>query len=192
MKLIGKLTGVILSTFLIIPLTVSADYHAGGRTSPIFTAYYDGSVASYGYTAHLDTGRTAWYQVGKVNISKSSSNSSSYDEYYVGTNTDPTLLGAQTPYKNGTVPGTHVFAGWDGTWKYSVLSLYDNNMNNAGFSYNDKVGVAVHEVGHTLALKHTTAPNLSVMASGTWAGNPTYLPTTYDIGQLKAKWGITP
>jgi len=188
---IKKILMLAFCILLIFPTIVSANYFSGGRTSPIFTAYYDSSVSSYGYTSHFDAGRVAWSIPLKVSVSKSSSNSSTYDEYYVGTTTDPTLLGLTLAYKNGPWgTGLHYPATHSDTWVYCTVALYQNNLST--YSYNDVVGVTTHEIGHSLALAHTTAPAVSIMTATTYAGNPTYQPTTYDMNELKSKWGITP
>lgn len=182
--------GITLAISVSLPVMASADYLSGGRTSPTFTAYYDSSVASYGYTPHFDAGRNAWAYSIYVRVNKSSSNSSSYDEYYVGNTTDTTLLGLTIPYKDGPWYGTHEPASATDTWKYCTVSLYDNTMKSGNFGYYDSIGVATHEIGHSLSLAHTTSPYTSVMFYATYAGNPTYSPTTYDWGQLKSKWQL--
>lgn len=189
MNLCKRIIPLTVAACVLVPSLVFANYWSGGRSSPVKTAYYDSSVSSYGYTPHFDEARNAWSIPLKVNISKSSSNASTYDEYYVGSTAVVDRLGLMIPYKDSTkAPGLKEPATELEQWKYSVVSLYVNYMTE--FGYNDRVGVAVHEVGHSLSLSHTSAPYQSVMFYSTYAGNPIFKPTSYDIGQLKTKWGI--
>lgn len=187
-----KVLGAILLCSAIVPISASANTFSGGRSSAIFSAYYDVSVSQYGYTSIYDDGRTNWNGVSsKVTVSKSSSNCSSCDEYYAGTTANNGLLGYTQPYNSFHVA---LVITANNTWKYCVLSLYDNQIkaSNAGSSGPGLTraeivsSVTTHEIGHSLSLAHSPSGTTSVMTANDITD---FAPNTYDKNELKSKWG---
>jgi hypothetical protein len=193
---VTKFLGIGLICLTVFPLSVSATYHSGGRSSATFSAYYDSSVASYGYTSHYDDGRNNWNAlfVPGVAITKTVNNFSTADEYYVGTSSSVGQLGHAAYYKR--ILGVVVPASTSDTWEYSVLSLYHNNVSTAttGSGGTSKPGltraeivssVTTHEIGHSLALAHSPTGVSSVMTANDITNFP---PTSYDKSEIEAKW----
>lgn len=169
-----------------IPMSASANYHPNGRSTAKFNAFYDASVASYGYTGIYDTARASWGGISsKVAIGKTTSSSGLPDKYYVGTSTDPTLLGLASYYDGNSQP-----VSYTSVRAYTTVASYDNNLQRyeAAGSNSVRVSNAIHELGHSLSLGHTTDPN--VTNSVMFEGAQTIGPQQYDQNQLKAKWGI--
>ncbi|WP_025706131.1 matrixin family metalloprotease [Paenibacillus graminis] len=190
LSLLGTLAGTIFIG------NADADLYGYKRKNGgIFSAWYDSSVASYGYIGTYDTARSNWGGISSnVSISKASSpNGNSIDEYYAGTTSDPLLLGLNVAY-NVFWPGNIPVNKYEKNWDYSVNSLYHNNVtvpNDAAASALKARFTATHEIGHSLGLDHTTGTNAqnSVMKGG-WQGNETSAsPTTYDRNQLKSIYG---
>lgn len=178
-----KISFVCLTCILLFGVSslVRADYHPqGGRSTGKFNAYYDASVTTYGYTGIYDTARTSWNGISStVSIGKTTSASGLPDKYYVGTSATVGLLGQAAYYdaNNNPVCPNCLRA-------YTLVSSYANNLE--GSSYSAKVSNATHEIGHSLALAHTTVTGInSVMYQGLQEIGP----QQYDKSQLKARWG---
>lgn len=177
---------------LIFPGTAFADIWGGvftDRTDAVFDAYYDASVASYGYTDHYDQAREWWsYVSSKVYIGKTTSTSNYPDKYYAGVTEDPDLLGLTINYKKGFL-GRIVTAGFNDDWLYSTVAIYDNNIQSVGLDRDQIMTLTSHELGHTVKLAHTTDSGVvSVMFAYFFDCYPT--PTGYDEGELRTKWGL--
>ncbi|MBN7774463.1 hypothetical protein [Clostridium aminobutyricum] len=163
-----------------------ADTFTGGRSSAVYKAYFDSSVSSYGYSPHYMAGMSNWNNISsKVSLSITTSTSDYPDKYYIGNTATNGLWGQTAIYKKNLL-GQIVTAQTTDTWVYSTIVLYDNQMKAYNMNAAEVKSTATHEVGHTLSLAHTTASVESVMREGAiqFIG-----PTTYDITQLKAKWG---
>lgn len=180
-----------LTALIIMVQTTFATTFSGGRPSAKFNAYYDSSVATYGYTSNYDSARSNWNALSNsVNIGKQNNTTDYPDKYYIGTTVnepDSCLLGQQIPYRKNIL-GVIVGASNSQTWVYSTVAMYHNsmtdclgyNMSNAQITSN-----ATHELGHTLALDHPTTTSSSVMKQGVQSIGP----QSYDFFDIAAKWG---
>ncbi|WP_142296439.1 zinc metalloprotease [Lottiidibacillus patelloidae] len=157
------------------------------------TAWYDSSIAAYGYTYHFDAARTYWnYNSSKVHISKNTGSHKKYqDRYYVANSEVKDLIGLAAYYQYTWFSSENV--GSNDYWDYCEIVIYENNMRaSSNYSSNAvKMNIA-HEIGHTLKMGH--APMYyganyydSVMNKGFY---PIYSSTTdYDRQELYFKWG---
>ncbi|MFD7523379.1 matrixin family metalloprotease [Paenibacillus chitinolyticus] len=154
-----------------------------------FNAWYDSSVSSYGYGPAYDQGRSNWGGItSNVSIGTTSVKSGEdTDEYYVGTTSDPTLLGQNIAYDVGwpvNIPRGKNEQNWD----YTTNAIYHNNIDkysNSGFVARY---VTTHEIGHSLGIAHTTGENASwSVMKDTVEPNKEIIntPTQYDREQLK-------
>jgi hypothetical protein len=187
-KVIRKVLLIVYSLALFCAFTTSsfANYFSGGKPSGIFAVQYDSSVGTYGYTGTYDTARGYWNGItSKVNVTWTGSSANTTDKYYVGTTTDPTLFGQTSFFKASG--STFVPALSSETWAYSTVAIYQNTMDAWSFSPAQKISNAAHEVGHSLSLDHTPSSGSSSIMK---MGIQSIAPTTYDITQLKAKWGV--
>lgn len=183
---------IIVSIMLTVSLLSSvcfAYYKTGGRSSGFFKCYYDSSVSSYGYTPHFDAGYNDWNgRSSKVSISKTTSLSNYPDKYYIGNTSVENRLGLSTHWKKD-IFGSIVPAGSSDTWLYSTATMYHNTITEPGevLTYSQILKVASHEVGHTLSMDHVFYDDIakSVMRQGV----STTMVQSYDIEELKKKWG---
>lgn len=183
----------VLSSILVFSSFATADTFSKKRLVGTYSAWYDSSVSSYGYTGSVDAARQHWGGISsKVSISKTTtSDGNSTDEVYVGTSSTADLLGRAIPFiiswPANIICNPNVF-----NWDYSVISFYHNNFVLAGINNaNIRQHVAIHEFGHALGLAHTTGTNSSnsIMKAATNVNETIFTPTTYDKGQLTGKWG---
>lgn len=172
-----------------------ADVFAYKRGTGIYKAWYDSSVASYGYTGKFDWARSKWAGVSsKVSIGYQSTNDSTTDEYYVGTSSTAGLLGLTSPYVRHWYGNSYQDPD-TGNWDYCVVSLYDNNLDAAGLKTDTNIkNTATHEVGHSIGLAHTTSSGnkaASIMTAGDDAAKDRSIttPSTYDTSNVTSKWG---
>lgn len=172
----------LLAVALIFASSISyATIFSGGRSSANFNAYYDSSVASYGYTNAYDTARSDWSAASNsVNIGKTTSATSSPDKYYVGNTSVAGLLGVQTAYNSS---GQNV--GTSDKWAYSTVAIYNNQMEAYNMTSTQKISNATHEVGHTLSMAHPSTSQNAVMKQGIQSIGV----QAYDRESLIAKWG---
>lgn len=180
------LAGVLMTVTTTIYATTFNHIHEGGGK---FSAYYDSSIASYGYTSHFDFARNSWAGISpNVAISKSSSRGSGIDEYYVGTSGTPHNYGLSLPYRGVFGKGIRV-SPTTSNWTYSVISVYDNNLQADGLKNSTNIRhTTTHELGHSLGLAHTADTSnqaLSVMTEGSLADRSINTPSAYDKNQLR-------
>ncbi|NGM84221.1 hypothetical protein G5B47_17560 [Paenibacillus sp. 7124] len=180
-KKIFFMIGIISIIVIAYSSTSFATIFAGGRSSANFNAYYDSSVAIYGYSGAYDSARADWNAAsGSVNIGKTTSTSGNPDKYYVGTTATTGLLGVTTPYNSsGGVVGV------SDTWAYATVAIYDNQMNDYYMSGPERISNATHEVGHTLSQAHPVTSQSSVMKQGIQSIGV----QTWDKESLISKWG---
>lgn len=182
------LLSLFIASFMILVPIANAETYPGGRNSAVFYAYYDSSVASYGYTAQYDAARSNWAGLSsKVAVNKSGSITSGTDKYYVGLTANVGYLGQHIPYNSSGIQTNN-----NSSWGYSTVAIYHNTMTNppppySPLSYSEVVSNATHEIGHSLSLDHTSQSSsaISVMKQGIQAIGP----QSYDINSLRSKWG---
>lgn len=174
------------------------NYWQGVRTTATgsnIAAYYNSSVANYGYTGAFDAARTAWSGISsKVNIAKSTTFVNTNDTYIVDGAADPDAYGRVFPYKsNGS--GGFITATVDESWHHANLAIYNGSIaqDYPGLD-SEKRQTVLHEVGHTIKMAHTTETTASnsVMYGGKADGNGTrssFSVTAYDRGEVIQKWG---
>ncbi|AWB43694.1 hypothetical protein DCC85_05310 [Paenibacillus sp. CAA11] len=79
------------------------------------------------------------------------------------------------------------------SWDYSVISIYDNNLDADGYKNDTNIKhTTTHEVGHSIGLAHTTDTynkSTSLMTAGDEADRYINSPSAYDKNQLKSIWG---
>lgn len=173
---------------------VYGDYWAGGRvgkTDCKISAYYDSSVATFGYTGTYDSARAAWGGISsKVSIGKTTSKTGNPDIYYVANDPTGMNLGRTYPYVQGA-SGPVQEDNTTADWVYCTVYSYDNVLKASSATAADKTMNATHEIGHTLKQAHPSTSQTSVMNQGlpSLNANVAASPTTYDKGELKAKWG---
>lgn len=173
-------------TFSLVPADANAVRYSGGRTSAIFNAWYSDSIHSYGYAGWIDEARFTWNPVSSnIEITRVISSNGTPDKYYAGVGTDPFTAGGHNGYKK-SASGSYVVAGNNETWAYSAVSIYQNAINFMNLSDAEIQTTIEHEMGHSLGLDHTPSngPN-SIMKSL----RQSIKPTTYDISEVRAKWG---
>lgn len=184
---------IIILSLAILPLSLGmlqsdadAVRYSGGRTSATYNVWYSDSVSSYGYVSAIDEARFKWNDTStKVNLTRVLSSTGTPDKYYIGTTAHPTWIGLQEPYKLSS-SGGYVQASNSDTWAFSNIRMYHNNMSRFDMTTPQIISNATHEFGHALGLDHTPdSGSNSVMKSGIQAIGP----TTYDIQEIRLKWG---
>ncbi|MEC0106951.1 matrixin family metalloprotease [Paenibacillus taichungensis] len=184
---------IIILSLAILPLSLGllqsdadAVRFSGGRTSATYNVWYSDSVSSYGYVSAIDEARFKWNDTStKVNLTRVLSSTGTPDKYYVGTTAHPTWIGLQEGYKLSN-SGGYVIATGSETWSFSNIRLFHNNMYRFNMTTSQIISNATHEYGHALGLDHTPdSGSSSVMKSGIQDIGP----TTYDIQEIRLKWG---
>lgn len=197
-KKIALLAG--LAAVSLLSLSSSANATVFGYARDLggkFTAYYDSSVASFGYTSHLDFARNSWAGVSpNVSISKSTKltsptlNNGYQDKYYVGNSGTAHNYGLTLFY-------TEVFGVGVPTdpekkpWSFSNISIYDNNLKSDGLKNPTNIRhTTTHEVGHSLGLAHTDVESKKAASVMTKGDDPKLnrninTPSDYDKNQLR-------
>lgn len=182
-KLLIALIAVLTLGTSFLSTSASADYYSGGRTDNAKPyAWYDASVANYGYTSHYDAGRAYWNSHSNVDIKRALTYSSSYDRYYIGNTSTSGLLGRTIPKTS-----TGEDASLGAFWGYVVVTMYDNQMKaESNYSSSYIQMNAAHEIGHSIKMAHAASSYNSVMPIG-WRPIPSSL-TSYDSGEVGTKW----
>ncbi|ETT38037.1 hypothetical protein NSQ20_08100 [Paenibacillus sp. FSL K6-1122] len=80
---------------------------------------------------------------------------------------------------------------WNGSWKDSIIEFNTNTDSNTkiGYSFqsaNLKKKIFLHELGHSLGLKHPDTTSNAIMKQG---DNGYYVVQTYDKSNIKEKYG---
>ncbi|PYE47857.1 hypothetical protein DFQ00_111156 [Paenibacillus barcinonensis] len=80
---------------------------------------------------------------------------------------------------------------WNGSWKDSIIEFNTNtdSKTKKGYSFhsaNLKKKIFLHELGHSLGLKHPDTTSSAIMKQG---DNGYYVVQTYDKSNLKEKYG---
>lgn len=133
---------------------------------------------TYYYSNVWEQARKNWH--GQAGISLNYSTHNWADKYYVGTTSEPNLIGRVFP-----VNGYLDYVGMDDYWIFVNAYIYSNTMDSKNMSYAQRISNATHEIGHTLKLKHPTdSTKSSVMKQGIQSIGP----TSYDYSELKRKW----
>lgn len=173
--------GLLIVT-IAFPIISKADIWSGSKTWAGYTRLvYTPSVASFGYTSIYNEATNNWTgKSTKVTFSRGNGTHANDDKYHVANTSTPNLLGRIVPY-NGNQVGTGNY------WGYVRVYVYDNTFNKLNYSRSQRVATATHEVGHSLKLAH---PSSSTVSSVMHQGSKKALkPTSYDVQELKRKWG---
>ncbi|QJD84978.1 hypothetical protein [Cohnella herbarum] len=172
-----------------------ADVHVYKRNTGYYSAYYDSSIASYGYTSKFDWARSKWTAVSpNLYIGSTTTNDSTTDEYYVGTTAEEGLFG-RTSFYYRSIFGNFPRNPDSDNWDYSVVSLYDNTFIARNLKTDTAIkNTATHEVGHSVGLEHTTSATnkaSSVMTAGndSLKDRTITTPSSYDLNNITTKWG---
>jgi hypothetical protein len=196
---------VILVSFLLLLISTSyvfADYSSVHvylgtiRTSGNDLEYYkDSSIASYGYTSHVDNAVSQWSSAsGGVDITSTNDEDCECIAVYAGRY----ILGSGTYastgyYDNGFFGWNHLDADdvHEGdNFDRARIRIDDGNMDDAGFTAPNANKTIGHEFGHALGLGHfEDSPSHSGdhwMKSGQISLSA---PTSTDKDHLKNKWG---
>lgn len=195
----GVFIGSVVTVLLLLTSSVSsADTWKNNRLNKFdskLSAYYDSSVANFGYTGAYDDARAKWGGISSdVSVSKTTSTSNNPDKYYIGTTSSPTLLGMMIPYSK-TSTGFIYEATVDEDWLYGTVRMYYDNMGKYKMGYSEIVSNAIHEIGHSLKLAHpgqgtqSTTPVPSGQESVMNQGIQSIGPQSYDKKELIKKWG---
>ena len=175
---------LILVSMQLLPTTSHADYHSNSRSfygvkydSSIYTTFTYSGV-TYNYWDGYEAARKQWD--GKAGLSLAKGSHAWADTYYVGSTSDPNLLGKVFP-----VNGSQDFVGMDQQWLYVKVYIYNNVMSSYNMSYNQRYSNATHEIGHTVKMKHPASyTGTSVMKQGIQSIGA----STWDYQQLNLKW----
>lgn len=147
------------------------------------------SLSSY-YTGIFDQARPYWNgKSSQVSVNKSSTVNSANDAYkvYVGSTSDPTVFG-QTVCYTKDFASNYSQTSLVNDWFKCQVTLFDTNMTTYKLTQTQRLQTAIHEIGHTLKLDHSSAPAYtSVMIDSLIDQAST--PQTIDYQDLKSKWG---
>lgn len=176
---------LLISFFASFTSTASADYHSGTR--PFYGVKYNTSVTntnftysgtSYRYRDTFDQARAEWNGYSGVFLGRTEH--SFADVYYVGSTSDPNLIGKVFP-----VNGYGDNVSMDSNWTYVRVYIYHNTMSNKNMRPSQRFSNATHEVGHTVKMKHPVSyTGSSVMHQGIQSIGS----TSWDLSELARKW----
>jgi len=177
----------VLGVFVVIisfPLVSKADFWGGGKTwDGHARVEYTPSVASYGYTNIYNAAVNNWRGLSsKVTITVGVGSHPNDDKYHVAETSTPNLLGRIVPYNGSEVGSTNY-------WAYVRVYIYDNTFNNFRFDEDERIGTATHEIGHSLKLAHPLSKSVSAVMHQYDDRDGVVSPTSYDISELRRKWG---
>ncbi|WP_017687199.1 hypothetical protein [Paenibacillus sp. PAMC 26794] len=175
--------GSLLSSVLMLSVSVKAATFSGGFT----TGHLTYGVGSGGSSSIASTASKQWNGVSsKVSLTYSSATNQYGSTANIVTyfNSDPPPMtgdfGVMYPYKSWT--GTSASpASVDDIWVKASAFQYTNSQLN---DTTKRTATATHELGHALSIAHTSED--AVMKQGV---KTSYALKTYDITNLKAKWG---
>ncbi|MGY3714991.1 hypothetical protein ACWE42_05665 [Sutcliffiella cohnii] len=164
----------------------NADYHSGTRTfngvrydSSVINTTFISNGTTYNYRGVYDDARMQWH--GKANrVSLTKYDHAWNDVYYVGTTSEPNLIGRVFP-----IDGYLNNVGMDANWTFVKVYIYNNTMNNKKMDRAQRFSNATHEIGHTVKMKHPSDKTVtSVMHQGIQSRGA----STWDIQELNKKW----
>lgn len=187
-----------LAIFFIFSSIASANYFNNTRKGNGFHyAWYDPSVAQYGYTTHFNDGRNYWNQSPEIGIGLSNTYKK-WDDKYIIANSSVAGLYGQIYVAKYVIDSSGTYATYgqdewkDDYWDFCNVIMYDNTMKftenwtRSYVSYN-----AVHEIGHSIMMAHESLSNDSVMRQG-WrvipGGSGNIKITDYDKTDVYNKW----
>jgi hypothetical protein len=173
-----------ITALILLSQLASAEISTGGRVGGVANLQYENhsSVAANGYDTYFDNASPKWNNIStQVNLTKASTNR--FRDIRMVGETQNAIWGLMTPYVCSVPPigPPSCYAGSIlSSWTYATTELFKNTLPNN----NDiKHHTALHEVGHSLSLMHTSS--VSVMNVATELLNP----TDFDKSELKSKWG---
>lgn len=173
------------------PSLTSQNIYSGtrlaGTTGARFAAWYDASVATYGYTGAFDNARASWNGISsKVAIDKSTTYVAANDSYFVSPDDRSPYVGITYYY---TSEGNTTAADQNANWHHSAIVMYNGTLAryDAATRSNYIRRCTIHEIGHSLKQDHDTQP------SGTSIMNPECALASgvmqYNKSELIRKWG---
>ncbi|MEW4371384.1 hypothetical protein [Paenibacillus kandeliae] len=189
-KALASLLGISISTIVLLPsVTHAAEYNGDnaffknqGFSKTKIAAmpwYNDSSVAGLGYETILSNARAKWDAAAAANIgySKASSMSNASLRFYATNDANLEYYGVVKPYDSSGKLVTGSQVDNPSVSYYSANLIMANRNIQTLSSSNEVLDVAVHELGHTLNLRHQPDEANSVMAATrvTKYGGPTSL-----------------
>ncbi len=189
-KLNNNFGKIFIITALILSLSTSPAYADifGGTTSRnsdgYIEIYYDSSIKENGYSSMFGNALEEWTGISSKmkGIWHISSHATNCTTAYVADTSVSGKLGQCMPYKK--VLGIGVAADYDENWSYTVLTVYDNQMEKEKMTDAQKTANIAHEMGHMQKLKHTSVSNTSIMKQGIQSIKV----QSYDKNEIKRKW----
>jgi hypothetical protein len=162
-----------------------ADIHSGTRQwygikfdTSVPNTTFNWSGVTYRYLDTYERARAEWNGHSGVSLGKTAH--AWADVYYVGTTTEPGLLGRVYP-----VDGYLDNVSMDSNWLFVRVKIFHNTMSNYNMTPTERFSNATHEVGHTVKMKHPVSyTGNTVMRQGIQAIGA----QTYDYSELARKW----
>jgi hypothetical protein len=153
--------------------------------------YEDPSVSSFGYTTTLSNARGAWDGVvgASIGYSKQLTADAAYLRFFAVDDPNLNYYGIFKPYNSSGVLITDVDNTGNTLYKANlVMAHYQIQHSGLGRALTtaEKLDVAIHEIGHSLALRHQSDTSVSVMEE---TDITTYgAPTTLDKNNVTWKY----
>lgn len=172
-----------LAAFIAASVLLQAIHAQALENSSLLITYsLDDSVNQFGYTPHFNVAADAWSHIDtNVKVSQTKFDGAKRDIFYVGTTRISGLLGATVAY-NKNLLGRYVPSDDMDNADLHTVVLYHNNFEKYQLTFRERVSTAIHEIGHTLGLKHPATVEPSVMRQGI----QDLLPTAYDRYSVKS------